>query len=114
MTLVDRVDDPVDAGLGSAFEVFVIRHGHIGPRDPEQRCIQIVERTALDLVHHLCPDSAERPTFFNNDTAICLHHAVKQRFGIERPDRPEIYYFGQQALGTFDPCRGFERQRYSL
>ena len=45
--------------LGSLLEVLVLRHRHIGSRDPEHRRVQQVERLALDQVHDLGPDAGK-------------------------------------------------------
>src|SRR6266567_4234011 len=61
----DGGDHAVGAGLREPLELLVVRHRHVGLGDPQHRRIELVERVALDHVHHLGADAAVAPALLD-------------------------------------------------
>src|SRR5512143_1935687 len=80
-------DDLVGRRLGQALELLVVGHRRVRLRDPQHRGIQLVERVALDDVHHLRADAAVGPPFLGEDGGL-----------VQRPQRAEIHHLGGDAL----------------
>src|SRR5512135_3730974 len=109
----DGIHDLRRVDLGGLLEVLVVGHRYVGARDPEDRSVELIERLALDHVHHLRADTRERPPLFRHDAPVRPAHRPEQRGRVERPDRTEIQHFRAHALPG-ELLGGLERHGHRL
>src|SRR5262249_52373184 len=91
--LVYRCDHLGGVDLGRPLEKLVVRHGHVGAGNSDDRGIELVEALTLNGVHDLGAHAGERPSFLRNYAAVGARHGGDHRLFIERADRPQVYHF---------------------
>src|SRR6516225_7500786 len=94
----NRARDRFRLRQGSLLQMLRVWHRDFSAANALNGSVQVVEGLFHDSRADLSGDAAAAPALIDNKRAVCPPDGVHKRFGIERPERPEIDHF---ALDSF-------------